>query len=272
MRIASASLVSTSASRSRVCSSRTGLASLVTRELSSSDRASMRSASATCSSVSRPPRSATSAPVSVPGVRSARGLSRTLSFACRSASSTRSISPRSALALVSQSAMWSWSGMPLPDLSARSPAIPSSSPASRPASSPTASRAGCTRSGAKTSPPASPARVPTSVSVIRPVATVSWPAEAKISIALIGTSSRSSPSRSKAPMTSVAAISSPSSHQLKPTNAETATAARTPAVTLTTLRIALRMVWNRLACSTSSAVSGASTGRDVPKGTSSASR
>ena len=67
-------------------------------------------------------------------------------------------------------------------------------------------------------------------------------------------------------------MSSASSHQLKPTNAETVTATRTPAVTLTTLRMALRIVWKRLACSTSSAVSGASTGRAVPSGTSSAIR
>ncbi len=67
-------------------------------------------------------------------------------------------------------------------------------------------------------------------------------------------------------------MSSASCHQEKPMNSATPTAISTPAVTLATLRMPLRIVWYRLACSTSSAVSGASTGRDVPTGTSSASR
>ena len=55
-------------------------------------------------------------------------------------------------------------------------------------------------------------------------------------------------------------------------NSEAPTATSTPTVTLSTFFTPLRMVWYRLACSTSRAVSGASTGRDVPAGMSSASR
>ncbi len=114
--------------------------------------------------------------------------------------------------------------------------------------------------------------MPTSVSTTRPVAAACCPAEAKISIALIGTSSRSSPSRSTAPMSSAAAISSMSCHQEKPMNSATPTATRTPTVTLRTFFSPLRIVSYVLACSTSSAVSGASTGLEVVPGMSVASR
>ena len=95
---------------------------------------------------------------------------------------------------------------------------------------------------------------------------------AKISIALIGTSRVSAPSRSTRPSASVPAMSRPSTHQLNGTYAETATAASTPAVTPTTRWMALRMVWNSVACTTSSAVSGAITERDDAPGSCSASR
>ena len=52
----------------------------------------------------------------------------------------------------------------------------------------------------------------------------------------------------------------------------TATAASTPAVTAATRRKAVPIVWNKVACTTSSAVSGASTERDDPPGNCSASR
>ena len=50
------------------------------------------------------------------------------------------------------------------------------------------------------------------------------------------------------------------------------TAASTPAVTAATRRMAVPIVWNKVACTTSSAVSGASTERDDPPGNCSASR
>ena len=55
-------------------------------------------------------------------------------------------------------------------------------------------------------------------------------------------------------------------------NSARPTATRTPTVTLSTFLSPLRIVWYRLACSTSSAVSGASTGRSVVPGMSVASR
>ncbi len=94
----------------------------------------------------------------------------------------------------------------------------------------------------------------------------------KISMALIGTSRISSRSRSAMPSVSVPAMSRPSTHQLNGTYAATATAASTPAVTPTTRWIALRIVWYSVACTTSSAVSGASTERADPPGSCSASR
>jgi hypothetical protein len=94
-------LASTFASCTRVSPSLTGLASLELAALSRTERARPRSDSAACSRASRPPRIATV--VSVTGVApdgrtSARGLSRALSAASRSVSSTRSISSRSTLA------------------------------------------------------------------------------------------------------------------------------------------------------------------------------
>jgi len=214
--------------------------------------------------------------VSTPSRRPAAGLvnlsrlgfSRTLSSAWPSASSTRSISPRSARVRSSHSVARFGSG-------ASAKARPSAIWASRSAiwrlSSPTASLAGCNRSGAKTRPAASPAAAPMSVSVMRLVAAACESTE-KISIALIGTSRMSSRSRRTRPSTSAPAMSRPSTHQLNGTYADTATAASTPAVTPTTRWTALRIVWNRVACTTSSAVSGASTSRDDAPGSRNASR
>ena len=84
--------------------------------------------------------------------------------------------------------------------------------------------------------------MPASVSITRPVAAACIPTDEKISIALIGTSSRSSPSRSIRPMSSAPAMSSASSHQEKPMNSETPTATKTPTVTLSTFFTPLRMV------------------------------
>jgi hypothetical protein len=257
VRIASPSLASTLASWTRVSLSLTGLASLAIPVLSRTERARPRSVSAACSRDSRPPRSATV--VSVTGVApggltSVRGLSLALSVASRSVSSTRSISLRSALAWASHCAASSCrpsSVRPAPSgpassgsVPARSDAIRSSSPATFPARSPAADLAGCTRGlPAKTSPPVSPAAAPMSVSATRPVAAACVPTDEKISIALIGTSSRSSPSRSTRPMTRAAAMTSASCHQEKPMNSATPIATSTPTVTLSTLRMALRMVW-----------------------------
>ena len=67
-------------------------------------------------------------------------------------------------------------------------------------------------------------------------------------------------------------MSRPRTHQLNGTYAETATAASTPAVTPMTRWMALRMVWNSVACATSSAVRGASTPRADAPGSRNASR
>jgi hypothetical protein len=61
-------------------------------------------------------------------------------------------------------------------------------------------------------------------------------------IALIGTSSMSSPSRSARPTIRAPAMTTASCHQEKPMNSATPTATSTPAVTLSTLLKALRMV------------------------------
>jgi hypothetical protein len=82
-----------------------------------------------------------------------------------------------------------------------------------------------------------------SVSTTRPAAAVCVPTDEKISIALIGTSRTSSPSRSTRPMMRAPAMTRASCHQEKPMNSATPTATSTPTVTLSTLRIALRMVW-----------------------------
>ena len=64
-------------------------------------------------------------------------------------------------------------------------------------------------------------------------------------------------------MTSATATVMPRLHQVNPTQADRPTASSTPATTLATLVTALRSVWYRLTWTTSSAVSGASTGRGV---------
>ncbi len=159
------------------------------------------------SSVSTPSRR----PAAGLGSSSKRGFSRMLSSAWPSASSSRSISPRSARVVSSHSVARRGSGT-----SARPAAIsPSRSDICR-VRSPTASLADWTRIGANSSPAASPAPAPISVSAIRLVA-AAWESMEKISIALIGTSRSSEPRRSTIPSASVAAVSSPSTHQLNGT-------------------------------------------------------
>ena len=195
------------ASRARVSASLIGLCSLSIRALSATERASTRMSVAARSSVSTPSRR----PAAGSPDLSRLGFSRTLSSAWASASSTRSISPRSARVRSSHSAARRGSGV-----SARPSAIWLSRSAIWRLRSPTASLAGCTRSGASTRPAASPAAAPTSVSVMRPVAAVCESTE-KISIALIGTSRISSRRRSTMPSTRVPAMSRPSTHQLNGT-------------------------------------------------------
>jgi hypothetical protein len=64
----------------------------------------------------------------------------------------------------------------------------------------------------------------------------------------------------------------PRLHQVKPTTADSATATSTPTSTAATHRTALRIVWYSVTWTTSSAVSGASTGRGVWPGRTSATR
>jgi hypothetical protein len=94
----------------------------------------------------------------------------------------------------------------------------------------------------------------------------------RMSIALMGTSSTVSPRCIAYPTASAIAIVSPRLHQLKPSQADKPSASRTPVTTAITRVIALRIVWYNVTCATSSAVSGASTGRGVTVGTSSASK
>ena len=135
------------------------------------------------SSVSTPSRS----PAAGSWNRSRLGFSRTLSSAWASASSSRSISPRSARVRSSHSVARRGSG-------ARRPGRPPSRPAGRPSggsgrrSRPWRAAPAAARTAG---PPASPAAAPTSVSVIRLVAAACESTE-KISMALIGTSSVSS--------------------------------------------------------------------------------
>ena len=197
----------TAASRTRVSASLTGLCSLSIRALSATERASTRMSVAARSSVSTPSRR----PAAGLPARSFLRLSRTLSSAWASASSTRSISPRSARVRSSHSAARRGSSA-----SARPSAIWPSRSAIWRLRSPIASLAGCTRSGASTKPAASPAAAPTRVSVIRLVAAACESVE-KISMALIGTSRISSRSLSTMPRASVAAVSRPSTHQLNGT-------------------------------------------------------
>jgi len=185
----------------------TGVCSLSIRALSATERASTRMSAAARSSVSTPSRRPTAGSPSL----SLLGFSRTLSSAWASASSTRSISPRSARVRSSHSAARFGSGV-----SARPSAIWPSRSAIWRLRSPTASLAGCTRIGANSRPAASPAAAPTSVSVMRLVAAV-WELVEKISMALIGTSRISSRRRSTMPSASVPAMSRPSTHQLNGT-------------------------------------------------------
>ncbi len=92
-------------------------------------------------------------------------------------------------------------------------------PASIRASSSTASLAGRTYSGgATTEPTTMPTTAPITVSAIRPSTAVSAPPTARMSIALIGTSTMSSPSRNSRPTTSETAIASPRLHQVSGTS------------------------------------------------------
>ena len=191
----------------RVSASLTGLCLLSSRALSQTGRASTRMPVAARSSLSAPSRR----PAAGSGIRSRLGFSLMLSSAWASASSSRSISPRSARVRPSHPAACRGSGLP-----ARPSAIWPRSSAIWRLSSPTASLAGCTRSGAKTRLAPSPAAAPTSVSVIRPVAAACESTE-KISIALIGTSRMASRKRSTMPSASVAAMSRPSTDQLNGT-------------------------------------------------------
>ncbi len=122
-----------------------------------------------------------------------------------------------------------------------------------------ASSAGCTRNGVKTRPPSMPAAVPASVSTMRPVAAALPPSD-RMSMALIGTSRMWSPRRSTYPTARLAGTRIARLHQVNPATADSATATTTPATTLTTGWTALRSVWYMVTCTTSNAVSGASTG------------
>ena len=70
-----------------------------------------------------------------------------------------------------------------------------------------------------------------------------------------------SPRRNSWPMTMAVAISAPRLHQVRPTMVENAIATSTPRTTLTTRSMPLRTMPTSVTCATSSAVSGASTGR-----------
>ena len=71
---------------------------------------------------------------------------------------------------------------------------------------------------------------------------MSAPPTASTSIALIGTSLTSSPSRSSRPSTSEPPTAMARLHQVSPTQDERTTATRTPTSTLTTRRIPRRSV------------------------------
>ena len=97
------------------------------------------------------------------------------------------------------------------------------------ATSCTASLAGRTYSGGATAAPTTtPTTAPMTVSTIRPSTAMSEPPTARISIALIGTSAMSSPSRNSRPMTSDTATASPRLHQVSGTTVDRAAANRTP--------------------------------------------
>jgi hypothetical protein len=83
---------------------------------------------------------------------------------------------------------------------------------------------------------------PTRVCTTRDSATVSGAVTARISIALIGTSSAWAPSRSALASTSDTATTRPRLHQVRPASAETATATSTPASTDRTRNIPILTV------------------------------
>ena len=129
--------------------------------------------------------------------------------------------------------------------------------------SPMASAAGWTRGGARTNPAASPAAAPMSVSMIRPVAAVFAPVTDRMSIALMGTSRMAI---AQAQRVADGQRDHDRDSQAPPGEADHAdkpTASSTPATTAATRCTALRSVSYRLTWATSSAVSGASTGRGV---------
>src|SRR3954453_10351006 len=127
-----------------------------------------------------------------------------------------------------------------------------------------ASPAGCTYSGGAISRfTATPTAAPTRVSTTRPSAALSAPPTARTSIPLIGTSSRCGPSRSSRPATSETATTSPRLHQVSPVTPANSTASSTPATTLTMRSRPCASVSYIVSCTTSRAVSGASTGEEL---------
>ncbi len=79
-------------------------------------------------------------------------------------------------------------------------------------------------------------------------------------MALMGTSSRFVPSRRNRPTTSDTPTTAPRLHQVSPTSSATPTASSTPASTLAMRPTPLLSVCDIVSCTTSRAVSGASTG------------
>jgi DNA-binding CsgD family transcriptional regulator len=183
-RIVAASSCSTDAR----CSRTSGLpmASASMFAASATERATPRTVIAARSNVASPSRSANLVAI---GRKRRFGLSRRLSSAAVIARSTFWISPLRARACETQPAAAAGSGV-----APRSLAIFSSTADSWRLRSPIASSASCTRNGAKIRPPSRPAPAPTSVSTTREVAAGRVPT-ARISMPLIGTSSRESPRR-----------------------------------------------------------------------------
>jgi hypothetical protein len=92
------------------------------------------------------------------------------------------------------------------------------------------------------------------------------------SIALIGTSMRLGPSRSSWPTTMAAATRTPRLHQVRPTTKAKPVAIATPASTASTRSTPLNRVLVAVACTTSSAVSAATSGGGFTRPSASATR
>ena len=90
------------------------------------------------------------------------------------------------------------------------------------------------------------------------------PETASTSIALIGTSTACSLSCRAYAMTSAAKTVRPRLHHVSPTTLDTRIATSTPATTLPMRCQPERMLWYGVTCTTSSAVSAATTGGSVP--------